>query len=63
MRLSWNEVRARAAQFVNEWKDATDEIRETHSFYNAFFRIFGDRRRQTEIRSTMLRVTRRRRRS
>ena len=24
MRLSWNEVRARAAQFVNEWKDATD---------------------------------------
>ena len=45
MRLSWNEVRARAAQFVKEWQDATDEIRETHSFYNAFFRIFGVRRR------------------
>ena len=45
MRLSWNEVRARAARFAEEWDDATDEIRETHSFYNAFFRIFGVRRR------------------
>ena len=45
MRLSWNEVRARAARFADEWQDATDEIRETQSFYNAFFRIFGVRRR------------------
>ncbi len=45
MRLSWNEVRARAARFAEEWQDATDEIRETQSFYNAFFRIFGVRRR------------------
>ena len=45
MRLSWNEVRSRAARFANEWQDATDEIRETQSFYNAFFRIFGVQRR------------------
>lgn len=45
MRLSWNEVRVRAARFAEEWKDATDERRETQSFYNAFFRIFGVRRR------------------
>ena len=45
MRLSWNEVRARAARFADEWQDATDEIRETQSFYNAFFEIFGVRRR------------------
>ena len=45
MRLSWNEVRARAAQFVDEWQDATDEQSETQSFYNAFFEIFGVRRR------------------
>ena len=45
MRLSWNEVRARAAQFVDEWQDATDEQSETQSFYNAFFEIFGVQRR------------------
>ena len=45
MRLSWNEVRARAARFAEEWRDATDEIRETHSFYNDFFGIFGVQRR------------------
>ena len=45
MRLSWNEVRARAARFVDEWQDATDEQSETHSFYNDFFEIFGVRRR------------------
>ncbi len=45
MRLSWNEVRARAARFAEEWQDATDEIRETHSFYNDFFGIFGVQRR------------------
>ena len=45
MRLSWNEVRARAARFVDEWQDATDEQSETQSFYNAFFEIFGVRRR------------------
>ena len=45
MRLSWNEVRARAAAFADEWRDAAYEKGETQSFYNAFFRVFGVRRR------------------
>ena len=45
MRLSWNEIRARAANFAGEWKHAAYEKGETQSFYNAFFEIFGVRRR------------------
>ena len=45
MRLSWNEIRARAAEFTREWADATYEKGETQSFYNEFFEIFGVRRR------------------
>ena len=45
MRLSWNEVRARAAAFAEDWKDAAYEKGETQSFYNAFFRVFGVQRR------------------
>ncbi len=45
MRLSWNEVRARAAVFAEAWKDASYEKGETQSFYNDFFEVFGVRRR------------------
>ena len=45
MRLSWNEIRARAADFAREWADAAYEKGETQSFYNEFFEIFGKRRR------------------
>ena len=45
MRLSWNEIRARAARFADEWRDAAYEKGETQSFYNAFFEIFDVRRR------------------
>ena len=45
MRLSWNEVRVRAAEFARDWKDAGYEKGETQSFYNAFFNVFGVRRR------------------
>ncbi len=45
MRLSWNEIRARAAAFADEWSDAVYEKGETQSFYNEFFEIFGVRRR------------------
>ena len=45
MRLSWNEVRARAAAFSEEWRDAAYEKGETQSFYNEFFDVFGVRRR------------------
>ena len=45
MRLSWNEIRARAAKFTRDWQVAAYEKGETQSFYNDFFRIFGVRRR------------------
>ena len=45
MRLSWNEIRARAAAFAKEWQDAAYEKSETQSFYNDFFAIFGIKRR------------------
>ena len=45
MRLSWNEIRARAAAFARDWADAGYEKGETQSFYNDFFQIFGVRRR------------------
>ena len=45
MRLSWNEIRVRAADFAREWADAAYEKSETQSFYNAFFEIFGVQRR------------------
>lgn len=46
MRLSWNEIRARAADFAREWADAHYEKGETQSFYNDFFEVFGVRRRK-----------------
>ena len=45
MRLSWNEVRVRAASFAEEWRDAAYEKGETQSFYNEFFEVFDVRRR------------------
>ena len=45
MRLSWNEVRTRAAAFADEWSDAAYEKGETQSFFNDFFEVFGVRRR------------------
>ena len=45
MRLSWNEVRVRAASFAKKWRDASYEKGETQSFYNDFFQIFGVQRR------------------
>src|SRR5665213_2353262 len=41
MRLSWNEIRTRAAEFSREWKDAGYEKGQTQIFYQAFFHIFG----------------------
>ncbi|WP_436644538.1 class I SAM-dependent DNA methyltransferase [Microbaculum sp. FT89] len=46
MRLSWNEIRVRAATFAEEWKDARYEKGETQTFYNEFFEIFGVTRRR-----------------
>jgi hypothetical protein len=46
MRLSWNEIRVRAAAFAQEWKAARYEKGETQSFYNDFFEVFGVKRRR-----------------
>ena len=45
MRLDWNEVKARAAKFADEWKDARYERADTQSFYNDLFDVFGVKRR------------------
>jgi hypothetical protein len=46
MRLSWNEIRVRAATFAEEWKNAHYEKGESQTFYNEFFEIFGITRRR-----------------
>jgi hypothetical protein len=46
MRLSWNEIRVRAARFAEEWKDAHYERGESQTFYNEFFEVFGITRRR-----------------
>ena len=46
MRLSWNEIRARAARFADEWKNAHYEKGESQTFYNEFFEAFGVTRRR-----------------
>lgn len=45
MRLSWNEIRVRAKAFADEWAGETYEHGEAKSFYDAFFQIFGAKRR------------------
>jgi hypothetical protein len=46
LRLDWNDIRARAARFAEEWKDAHYERGETQTFYNEFFELFGVTRRR-----------------
>ena len=41
MRLSWNEIRARAAAFSNEWAGEGYEKGQTQLFYQDFFKVFG----------------------
>lgn len=48
MRLSWNEVRARAAKFARDHADDKDERSQSQRFWIDFFDIFGlDSRRVT----------------
>jgi hypothetical protein len=49
MPLSWNEIRARAARFAEEWKDAHYEKGQAQTFYNEFFEVFGRRRRDVAV--------------
>ncbi len=46
MRLSWNEIRVRAARFAEEWREAEYESGESQTFWNDFFAIFGVTRRR-----------------
>lgn len=52
MALSWNEIKTRAAAFVNEWKDIAPTAREeadAQTFETGFFHIFGVERSQVAI--------------
>ena len=41
MRLSWNEIRARAATFAKDWEGEGYEKGQTQLFYRDFFEVFG----------------------
>lgn len=41
MRLSWNEIRTRAANFAREWDGEGYEKGQTQLFYRDFFEVFG----------------------
>ena len=41
MRLSWNEIRVRAAKFSDDWRDEGYEKGQTQLFYRDFFEVFG----------------------
>lgn len=46
MTLSWNEIKSRAAAFVKEWENESNEDAEAKSFWDDFFQIFGIKRRR-----------------
>ena len=41
--LSWNEIRARARQFVADWRGASSEKSQAQTFWVRFFEVFGMR--------------------
>jgi len=58
MPLSWNEIRRRAVQFAQEFKDARRENAETHTFYNELFNVFGiSRRRVASFEDGVMRLS------
>jgi len=46
MSLSLNEIKKRAIEFANEWKDESSENAEAKSFWDGFFNIFGISRKR-----------------
>lgn len=46
MPISWNEIKSRAINFMNEWKEESKERAEKDSFWNSFFDVFGITRRR-----------------
>ncbi len=60
MALSWNEIKTRAAAFVNEWKDIAPTAREeadAQTFETGFFHIFGVERSQVAIFEQKVRLS------
>ena len=60
MALSWNEIKTRAAAFVNDWKDAAPTAREeadAQTFETGFFHIFGVERSQVAIFEQKVRLS------
>jgi len=60
MALSWNEIKTRAAAFVNEWKDKAPTAREeadAQTFETGFFRVFGVERSQVAIFEQKVRLS------
>jgi hypothetical protein len=46
MPLSWNEIKDRALKFSREWAEESSEDGEAKSFLDAFFNVFGVKRRR-----------------
>jgi len=49
MPISWNEIKDRALEFSNEWKDESRENAEAKSFWDDFFNVFGLKRRRVAV--------------
>jgi type I restriction-modification system DNA methylase subunit len=49
MPLSWNEIRARAGRFAEEWQGRGYEKGDTGQFYHQFFEVFGQKPRDVNI--------------
>ncbi|WP_146081935.1 DNA methyltransferase [Pseudoclavibacter sp. Z016] len=46
MRLSWNEITARAGKFATDWSETTYEKGESQSFWTELLEVFGVNRRR-----------------
>lgn len=60
MSISWNEIKTRAAAFVNEWKEKAPIAREeadAQTFENDFFHIFGVERSKVAIFEQRVKVS------
>lgn len=60
MSISWNEIKTRAAAFVNEWKEKAPTAREeadAQTFENDFFHIFGVERSKVAIFEQRVKVS------
>jgi hypothetical protein len=57
MPLTWNEIKSRALQFTQEWKDEVSEDAEAKSFWDDFFNVFAIGRRRVATFEQQVRLT------